>query len=91
MKLVLCPILVRSYPILYWQMARAHSGREEPIKRALGIHIRVKSRKETRDRRAKVARAFIHRQGKEVDRTNRPKIKKENLYSALQRRHKTEE
>ena len=72
-------------------MARAHSGREEPIKRAQGMYIQVKSRKQMTDRRAKVAREFIHRQGKEADRTDRSKIKKENLYSALQRRHKTEE
>jgi len=61
-------------------MARAHSGREEPIKRALGMQIRVKSKKETKYRRAKVTRSFIHRQGKEVYLTDSPKIQKENLH-----------
>jgi hypothetical protein len=72
-------------------MARAHSGRKEPTKTALGMQIRVKSKQEMKYKRIKVIRSFIHRQGKEVHLTDSLKIEKENLCWALPRRHQTEE
>ena len=91
MKLARYRIQVHSYPILYWGMAKAHSGRKEATKRALGMQIRVKSKQEMKCRRIKVTRSFIQRQGKEVHLMDSLKIEEENLYLALQRRHQTEE